>query len=111
MDGLKAINEINELQRRLDNGIKVMGKCGRDWAAAERDYRLAAMEETLKLKDQGMAATLIDTVVKGIVADKKFKRDEAEVLWKTAQENVNAIKLQMRILDNQIQREWGNSNG
>lgn len=111
MDGLKAINEINELQIRLNDGIKIMGNLGRKWAMAERDYRVAEMQETLKQKDQGVAATLINTIVKGIVAEEKFRRDEAEALWKTAQENVNAIKLQIRVLDNQIEREWGNSNG
>lgn len=109
MDGLKAINEINELQIRLNDSIKIMGNLGRKWAMAERDYRVAEMQETLKQKDQGVAATLINTIVKGMVAEEKFRRDEAEALWKTAQENVNAIKLQIRVLDNQIEREWGNS--
>ena len=109
MDGLKAINDMNELQKRLNEAIKIMGKTGRAWASAEREYKIALMQETLKEKNKGTAATLIDKIVKGVVADQKFQRDEAEVLWKTAQENVNSIKLQIRVLDNQIEREWGQS--
>ena len=106
-DGLSLINEMNSLSKRLDEGIQAMGKTGRAFAQAEREYKIALMQESLKLRDSGMAVTLIDKVVIGMIADKRFDRDTAEVLWKTSQENVNAIKLQMRILDSQIAREWG----
>lgn len=45
----------------------------------------------------------------GKAANERFKRDVAEVMYKTAQENVNSIKLQIRILNDQISREWGRS--
>ena len=106
-DGLRMINDMNELSKRLDSGIKDMGKTGRAFAAAEREYKIALMTEALRLRSEDMPVTLIDKVVYGIVADKRFERDACEILWKTAQENVNAIKLQMRILDSQIAREWG----
>ena len=64
-------------------------------------------QEALKLRDKGMAVTLIDKVIYGNCADKRFKRDVAEVMYKTAQENVNSTKLRIRILDAQISREWG----
>ena len=108
MDGLQAINEINDLQKRLGDGIKIMGNLGRKWAEKERAYRVALMQATLLEKDKGTPATLIGTIVKGTVANEKFARDEAEALWKTAQENVNALKIQIKVLDNQIGREWGN---
>ena len=107
MDGIKAINEMNDLQQRLGESIKIMGKCGRQFAESERQYRIRAMQETLKERDKGTPATLIGVIVKGLVAEEKFQRDEAEALWKTAQEDCNAIKLQIRVLDNQIEREWG----
>lgn len=43
-------------------------------------------------------------------AKQAFKRDTAEVMYDTAKEHVNALKLQIRVLDAQIAREWG-SNG
>lgn len=73
----------------------------------EQKYKIALSEEALRLKNQGMAVTLIDKVIYGRVAEQRFKRDTAEVMYKTAQENINSIKLQMRILDSQINREWG----
>lgn len=108
MEGLNAINELNDLQQRLTQGIKLMGRYGKEYAQAESDYKIALSQEALKLRASDMPVTLIDKVVYGKVAKQRLARDTAEVMWKTAQENVNAIKLQIRILDNQIAREWSN---
>lgn len=106
------VNEINELNRKLSTGINLMAKYGKEFAEAERDYKITLNQECLKLRDSGMAVTLIQQIVYGIkeVADKRFKRDVAETMYNTAQENINAIKLQIRIIDNQISREWSISN-
>ena len=40
-----------------------------------------------------------------------FQRDVAKVMYETNQEHINTVKLQLRLLDNQIAREWGNTNG
>lgn len=109
MDGLKAVNELQDLIVRSQQAIKLMGRYGREYAEAERDYKVALMEEALKLRAQDMPVTLIDKVVYGKVANQRFKRDTAEVMWKTAQENNNSIKLQIRILNAQIEREWNNA--
>lgn len=107
MDGLLAVNELNDLSTKLTQGIKLMGKYGREYAVAERNYKVALSQEALRLRAEDMPVTLIDKVVHGKVAEERFKRDSAEIMWKTAQEHVNAIKLQIRILDNQISREYG----
>lgn len=106
-DGLSLINEINALSDKLTQGIHLMAKYGREYAAAERDYKVALKQEALKLRDSGMAVTLIDKIAYGGVANERFNRDVTRVMYETALENVNAIKLQIRILDNQIAREWG----
>ena len=95
---------------KLNTSIKMLRKTGTDYAEAERDYRILLRQEALKLKDDGMAVTLIDKVVYGIrtVAEARMKRDIAEALYKANQESINVLKLQIRILDNQIGREWGN---
>lgn len=55
-----------------------------------------------------MAIGLIDKTCYGIpsVAEARFKRDVAETVYKANQEAINSIKLQIRILDAQIAREW-----
>ena len=56
-----------------------------------------------------MAIGMIDKTCYGIpeVAEKRFQRDVAETIYKANLECINSIKLQMRILENQLQREWG----
>jgi len=109
---LDLINELNELSIRLPALVDQLEKYGRERAQAEHDYKVQLRQEALKLRADGMAVTLIDKVVYGVpaVADKRLKRDIAETMYKSAQESINTLKLRMRLVDAQIQREW-NSNG
>ena len=104
----ELLNELNELSVNLPKAIQRLAKSGRDLAAAEREYKIELAKESLRLKADGMAVTLIDKTVfgSGRVPDMRFKRDVAEVNYKTEQENINGIKLQMRLLEAQLDREW-----
>ena len=55
-----------------------------------------------------MPVTLIQQVVYGVpeVAQKRFDRDIAEAIYKANQEAINSIKLQIRVIENQISREF-----
>lgn len=106
MDGLKAINEMNDLTSRLNKAIEQMRAWGKSHAEKDRDYKVALMQEILKLRSEEYPATLTVQLATGRVADKRFERDHAEVMYKSSIENVNSIKLQIRVLDNQISREW-----
>lgn len=101
--------EIEQKRKELNVCIKEMRKSGTAYAQAEREYKVKLREWCLKLRAQDMPIGLIDKTCYGIpeVADMRFKRDVAETVWKANQEAVNSIKLQLRILDNQLQREWG----
>lgn len=111
---MDLFNDIQDLTNKLNNAIKLLAKYGREFADAEKDYKITLRQEALKLRaEKGMAVTLIQQVVYGVpeVADKRCKRDYAEAMYQTAQENINSIKLQIRILENQLNREWGNTRG
>ena len=102
--------ELEDKRKQLIEAVKALDRFGRKYAEAERDYKILLRQEALKLKDQGMAATLITLVVYGIqdVAMARCTRDVAEATYKTAQELINAVKLEMRILESQMDREWRN---
>lgn len=110
MDGLIAINELNEMSKQLSAAVTTMGRYGRELAEANQAYKVALAQAALELRAEGMPVTLIDKVAPGKAAKQAFKRDTAEVMYDTAKEHVNALKLQIRVLDAQIAREWG-SNG
>lgn len=108
---MELYEELRQKTIDLDNCIRSLRKNGTLYAEAERDYKILLRKECLKLRDDGMAIGLIDKICYGIpsVADARFKRDVAETIYKANQEAINSIKLQMRLLENQISREWGNS--
>jgi len=103
-----------ELQRKtlqLDYSVKQLRENGTKYAQAEKDYKILLRQECLKLRDEGMAIGMIDKTCYGIpsVAEARFNRDIAEAVYKANQESVNTIKLEMRLIEGQINREWGRS--
>lgn len=103
--------ELQTKIKELDISIKQLRVSGTEYAEAEKTYKILLRTECLKLRDDGMAIGMIDKTCYGIpsVADARFKRDVAEAVYKANLEAINSIKLQMRLLENQIQREWGSS--
>ena len=103
--------ELQAKTRQLDASIRQLRKNGTECAEAERDYKILLRTECLRLKEEGMAIGMIDKVCYGIpaVAEARFRRDVAEVVYTANQEAINALKLQMRLIESQIQREWGAS--
>lgn len=102
-------NELMVKTQQLDVCIKQLRANGTEYAQAERDYKVLLRQECLKLRDQGMAIGLIDKTCYGIpsVAEARFRRDVAETVYKANQEAIQSIKLQMRLIEAQIDREWG----
>ncbi len=110
-DGASLYAEIQSQAKKLDTAVRSLRKPGMDYAAADRDYRIILRKEALQLRDDGMAIGLIDKTVFGIpsVADARFKRDVAEAVYKANIESINAIKVYIKVLVNQYDKEWGNA--
>ena len=94
----------------MEISIKQLRTSGTKYAEAERDYKVLLRHEVLKLRDEGQAIGVIDKICYGIpaVAEARFKRDVAKTVYTANLEAINSIKLQMRLIENQIQREYGN---
>lgn len=108
---MELYTELQAKTQQLDRSIKQLRTSGTEYAQTERDYKVLLRQECLKLRDEGMAIGMIDKTCYGIpsVAEARFKRDVAEAVYKANLEAINSIKLQMRLLENQLQREWGQS--
>ena len=93
----------------LDKAINDLASNGYDLAAKERDYKIAINKKALELRAEDTPVTLINTVIYGYedIAKLRFERDIAEVKYNSNLEYINTIKLQIRILENQLQREYG----
>ena len=108
MAGYDLINEIGQKSRLLDAAIRELGVRGRAYAQAERDYRVAMSRKILEERDKGTPVTIISDICRGTpeIAKLRFERDCAEVVYKSTMEAINGYKLQIRILDAQVGREW-----
>lgn len=102
-------NELQAKTKQLEKSIKQLRVNGTEYAQAERDYKILLRTECLKLRDSGMAIGMIDKTCYGIpsVAEARFKRDIADTVYKANLEAINSIKLQLRLIEGQINREWG----
>lgn len=105
-------SELQTKTAQLEMSVKELRKNGTAYAQAEKDYKILLRQECLKLRDAGMAIGMIDKTCYGIpaVAEARFKRDVAETIYRANQEAINSIKLEMRLIEGQLQREWGVSN-
>lgn len=106
------VEDVFKLKDELNASIKLLKTNGSKLAMAERDYKITLRTEALKLRENGMAIGLIDLIIYGVpdVAKLRFERDVADTIYKTNLEHINTTKLQLRVIENQIQREWGGKN-
>lgn len=110
---LDLINEKNALDQKLSTSVKLMQDYGLKLAQAEHDYKIETAKTALELKEKGTPATMLPLIIYGTGAVPKLRlqRDTAEVMYKTAQENIQAMKLRLRLIEAQIEREWGQAGG
>ena len=99
---------LTELTKSLNATVSRLAKDGQTLAAAEREYKITLAKECMKLRVEGVPVTLIDKVAYGLedVAEARFKRDIADSVYKANLEAVNALKLQLRLIAAQVDREW-----
>lgn len=100
--------EEQELRQRLDEFIEEYKRCGLDHAESDREYYVLKAAKTLELKDKGVPATVIAQVIKGLepVASARERMLAAEVMTRAALEAIMSTKMQLKLVDNQLQREW-----
>ena len=101
--------ELQEKQDELDKAIKDLREAGRNYAEADTTYRRMVAKETLRLKAKGMAVGLIEKVIfdDEQVLDALFQRDYTDTLVTASKEVVNALKLRIKTISEQLAREYG----
>lgn len=103
--------ELKALREQLNTSLKLLRKNGSILAKAERDYKVALNKKALELRaSEDMPVTLINQVIYGFedIARLRFDRDVAQTTYNANAEAINVYKLQLRIVENQIGREWTN---
>ena len=99
--------EMQNKRKELNRAIKEAKERGESMAMAEKEYRIALAKEMLIQRDNKVPVTIISDICRGKenIAKLKFNRDTAEVLYKSANERIQATKLEIRIIENQMEAE------
>lgn len=103
--------ELQEKIEQLNKYVKAVRECGIDRAKTEHDYKVLLRQKCLELRSQGMAIGMIDKVCYGIpeVANARLQRDISDAVYQANLEAINSTKLQMRLIEEQIKRDWNQS--
>lgn len=112
MINIDLYEEIQHLMAELTASIKRLRTNGVKLAEAERDYKITLRTEALRLRaGDNMPVTLINQVIYGVpkVAELRLKRDIEQANYEANKEHINICKLKLRILENQLSREWNNA--
>lgn len=77
-------------------------------AKTAAEYEDAKNRRSRELSEQGMSAAMIKLVINGDQAVAPYYRamNDARADYDTDQEELNAVKLSARLMNDQIDREW-----
>ena len=105
MEELQKLEELNNL---LTSALSEYKKRGQDYAKAYRDYRVKVAQKLLQLKAEGMPVTISYDIARGDeeVANAKEQEIITECLYKSCQEAVNVYKLKIKILQENINKDY-----
>ena len=102
--------EIEKKLHDLDISVKELRKTGSQYAESYTSYRIAVAKELMLLRDNGVPVTIAYDIARGKpeIAKLKFNEIRDEAIYKANLESINATKLEIKILNEQLQREWTN---
>lgn len=105
---MELYEELMAKIKQLEYSVKQLRTLGSAYASSERDYKVLLRQEVLKMREEGQAVGIIELTCYGIpsVAEARFKRDAAEAVYDACKEAIQSLKLQIRIIEGQLAREW-----
>lgn len=102
-------NDLERLIADLNVSVRALRTTGEQYAKAYTEYREELSKELLKVREEGIPASMCSDIARGRphIAKAKFNEICKEAIYKANQESINAIKLEIKILNEQIAREMG----
>lgn len=90
--------EIYQSSKDLRDGAKKLFTYAKSKAETEREYRKALSIEMMKLRNEGLPATLIPDIARGNLSDLRYKRDLAKATYDSARDAIEALKAEINSL-------------
>jgi predicted RNA-binding protein len=93
--------------KELNLALGFIATRGRELAQAEKSYKIAMARCILEHRTNGDPVTIIPDLCKGKpeVADLRFDRDSKQALYRSALEAVNVKKLELRVIEEDMNAE------
>ena len=98
IDMVDVKQEIWKGSKRLDDASREIFNLAKRKAETEQAYRVALAKEMIKLKDKGMAITMIQDVARGNVSELKYHSDIADVTYQAGRDSLKALQTQLSAL-------------
>lgn len=107
---MEDYTKLQELNKLLSSALTEYKKRGMDYAKAFKNYRVLVAQKLLTLKADGMPVTISYDIARGDeqVANAKEQEIITECLYNSCKEAINTYKLQIKILQSQIDTELKN---
>lgn len=105
--------ELRDKNILLGDCIRSLKEQGMKHARADHDYKISLRLEIFELHEKDKVAwTACISMAHGDtdrhnVSQKRLERDLAKTKYDVLQEKINGLKLEMRIIESQLSREWG----
>lgn len=108
MEAFELLQYLQQKRKEVSHALEESKKRGIALAAAEWAYKRAKAKFIAQARLEKMAVTLINDLAKGdeIISDLRYQRDVSKVLYLNTQEKINVCKLECRLAEAQIKREW-----
>lgn len=107
--GQDLVLAIRKQRALLIDSVDAMKVIGRMLAQATKDYKIALRKEILRLHVADKVAWTACyelSLGEDNVADLRFKRDIKQSDYDVCVEKINAVKLEIRLLEKEIEQEW-----
>lgn len=109
MSGQDLYLILGNLTDELRTQVSRLEENGKSYANAYTNYRIAVAKKLLELRASGYPVTICSDLARGdmIVAKAKLEELTTETIYKANLERINAIKLEIKVIQNQIDKEFG----
>lgn len=108
----QVYNDLARDRDLMQRASRELKERGLEKARTAAEYYSAKNRRVLELKAEGHSATMIALIIKGDeeVCERLLAKECAEVLYDSAKEALQCYKLDARLLEAQISREWNQNN-
>jgi hypothetical protein len=107
-DGQTLVNRQRELLRKLSDLLNAVEKAEDEKCERAYDLAVERRRATAKMRDEGIQLAIIGKMVDGhpSIAKLDMAYEKARSKCAVLYERINAVKLQINVLDGRISREW-----